>query len=129
MSVGADRDVDAVFSDGLRQKRLLVQIDDATGRAQFFPRPLSLHSEGPTQWIEASGYGKIVALTLNRTSEPAAPFWLAWIRLEEGVRVLARVEAEAEEVGLGQLVSVSWPPGGGGRAPIFKTIKGNGDIR
>jgi uncharacterized OB-fold protein len=127
MSIETDHDIDAVFSDGLRQKRLLLQIDTATHCAQFFPRPLSLHSEGGMRWIEASGSGKIVALTVNRLSEPGAPFLLAWIRLEEGVRILARVEGEPEGLSPGQAVSLSWQPGGDQCAPIFRAIKPNGD--
>jgi uncharacterized OB-fold protein len=127
MSIETDVDIDAVFSDGLRQKRLLLQIDTTTHRAQFFPRPLSLHSEGGMRWIEASGCGKIVALTVNRFSESGAPSLLAWIRLEEGVRILARVEGEPEGLSPGQMVALSWQPVGDERAPVFRAIKVNGD--
>jgi uncharacterized OB-fold protein len=125
---GDDQDVDGIFAVGLREERLLLQMDIATGRVQFFPRPLSLHSEGSMIWIEASGRGKVVAVTLSRISNSGCPLLLAWIRLEEGVRILARVEGE-QNVAPGETVSLTWQSEGDEHVPVFKTIKANGDFQ
>lgn len=129
MSAPGHNDIDAVFNEGLQQRRFLLQVDDATRKAQFFPRPLSLHGENRAHWVEASGQGEIVALTLNRTAHANAPFVLAWIRLEEGVRILARVDGVLEGLAPGQPVALSWRCVGGTYMPIFRTIPAKGDSR
>lgn len=118
-------DVAGPFWEGLAQRRLMLQFDAASGRAQFYPRPQSLYSEAGVQWREASGRGEIMALTLSRVGPPAlasrVPYVLALIRLDEGPRLLARVAAPRERLSIGQAVAVAWEEEGSTSVfPVFR---------
>ena len=121
-------DIGAPFWEGLRQRKLMLQFDRDTGRAQFYPRPLSLYSESGTQWREASGRGTIFALTLSRVGPPAlehlTPYPLALVQLEEGPRMLARVIAPYETLRCGQAVRIAWERMG--EAPQFPVFEPTG---
>lgn len=118
-------DLGAPFWDGLAQRKLMLQFDAASGRAQFYPRPQSLYSEAGVEWREASGRGRILALTLSRVSPPhlakEVPYPLALVQLEEGPRILARIVAPYEVLAIGQAVEIDWAQGGD--APSFPVFK------
>lgn len=125
MSHPQHSDVAGPFWAGLRERRLLLQFDAASGRAQFYPRPQSLYSETGVQWRDASGRGTIVALTQSRVSPPAlahrVPYALALVKLEEGPRMLARVLAPNADLALGQPVHITWEEDGHALAfPAFQ---------
>ncbi|MDP3251338.1 MAG: OB-fold domain-containing protein [Hydrogenophaga sp.] len=118
-------DVAAPFWAGLRERRLLLQFDSTSGRAQFYPRPQSLYSEVGVQWREASGRGTIVALTNSRVAPPAlahrVPYALALVKLAEGPRMLARVLAPYDQLAIGQPVHIAWEEDGHALAfPAFQ---------
>lgn len=121
-------DVSAPFWQGLRERRLMLQFDAASGRAQFYPRPHSLYSEAGVQWREASGLGTIAALTLSRVAPPVlaseVPYVLALVKLAEGPRLLARVLAPYEQLAIGQAVQITWEAGGD--APAFPAFRPTG---
>jgi uncharacterized OB-fold protein len=116
-------DVGAPFWEGIRSRKLMLQFDAAGGRAQFYPRPQSIHSEAGVSWREASGRGTIFALTHSRVGPPAleslVPYALALVQLEEGPRMLARVAAPYDSLALGQRVAIDWEATGDG-FPVFK---------
>jgi len=117
-------DIGRPFREGLAQRRLMLQFDAASGRAQFYPRPQSLYSEAGVQWREASGRGTVEALTLSRVAPPhladAVPYALALVRLEEGPRLMARIAAPFETLAIGQAVAVAWDASGETPAfPVF----------
>ena len=117
-------DLGAPFWAGLAQRKLMLQFDAASGRAQFYPRPQSLYSEAGVEWREASGRGRILALTLSRVSPPhlakEVPYPLALVQLEEGPRILARIVAPYEVLAIGQAVEIDWAQGGEPYFPVFK---------
>jgi|GEM_PF-599926 len=118
-------DVAEPFWTGLRERRLMLQFDAASGRAQFYPRPQSLYSEAGVQWREASGRGTIFALTQSCVGPPAladrVPYALALVKLEEGPRMLARVLAPCAELAIGQPVQITWEEDGEALAfPAFQ---------
>ena len=118
-------DISAPFWHGLTQRKLMLQYDNSTGRAQFYPRPLSLYSEAGVHWREASGRGAIFALTLSRVSPPAleslVPYPLALVQLEEGPRMMARIHAQHDLLRPGQAVHIAWESMEAGAIfPIFK---------
>lgn len=119
-------DIGAPFWAGLKQRKLMIQCDAASGRAQFYPRPQSLYSEAGVQWREATGRGRILALTLSRVAPPALadalPYLLALVQLDEGPRMLARVDAPVETLAIGQAVAIDWdrPSAQAGEFPVFK---------
>lgn len=116
-------DISARFWDAAKAHRLLLQFDRHTGRAQFYPRPQSLYSEHGTEWREASGRGTLVALTLSRVAPPAlahlAPYALGLVQLEEGPRLLARIDAAYEQLRIGQALTLAWDESGPGPLPIY----------
>lgn len=118
-------DVGAPFVEGLRARKFMLQVDKASGQAQFYPRPQSLYSEAGVEWVEASGRGTIFALTLARVAPPQlakqVPYALALVRLQEGPRLLARVNAPYETLRVGDPVTVDWDHPDSVRAfPVFK---------
>lgn len=123
-------DVAEPFWQGVRERRLMLQVDAASGRAQFYPRPLSLYSEAGVQWRQASGRGSILALTQSRVAPPAlaerVPYALALVQLEEGPRMLARVLAPCEQLAIGQAVEITWEEDGQALSfPAFRPVGGS----
>lgn len=119
-------DMSGPFWQAARAHKLLLQFDRKTGRAQFYPRPQSLYSEHGTEWREACGRGKLLALTLSRVAPKAlehlAPYALGLVQLEEGPRLLARIDAPYESLRIGQALTLAWDDrtsGLAGAAPIY----------
>jgi hypothetical protein len=124
-TLSAHTDLGAPFWQGLQERKLMLQFDAASGRAQFYPRPQSLYSEAGVQWREASGRGRIAALTRSRVAPPAladrVPYALALVQLEEGPRMLARIAAPCERLAIGQAVEIAWEEGDTASSfPVFK---------
>jgi len=117
-------DLGAPFIQGLRERRLMLQFDRRTGQAQFYPRPQSLYGEAGVEWRQASGRGTLFALSLSRVAPPhlqhAVPYPLALVRLAEGPRMLARVQAPYEALRIGQAVEVDWDHPDTPSFPVFK---------
>ncbi|VTU32027.1 putative nucleic-acid-binding protein containing a Zn-ribbon [Variovorax sp. PBL-H6] len=118
-------DLGAPFWQGLRERKLMLQFDAVSSRAQFYPRPQSLYSEAGVEWREASGRGTILALTLSRVSPPhlagEVPYPLALVALEEGPRMLARIVAPYENLAIGRAVEIAWDAGGSEPSfPVFR---------
>jgi len=117
-------DVGAPFIQGLRDRRLMLQFDRASGRAQFYPRPQSLYGEAGVEWRPASGRGTLFALTLSGVAPPhlqqAVPYAMALVQLEEGPRLLARVNAPYDSLRIGQAVAVDWDHPDSRSFPVFK---------
>ena len=104
----------APFWEAAAQQKLLLQFDPATGRCQFYPRPLSLFSDsGKLEWKESSGRGTLVAFTVVHSPakgyENEAPYLAGIVRLDEGPRFFARiVNADAASLRAGQRMRVAW---------------------
>ncbi len=117
-------DVGAPFIQGLRDRRLMLQFDRRNGRAQFYPRPQSLYGENGVEWRPASGRGTIFALTLSQVAPPhlqdAVPYAMALVQLEEGPRMLTRVNAPYDGLRIGQPVTVDWDHPDTRSFPVFK---------
>ena len=118
-------DISAPFWEGIRARKLMLQVCNATGRAQFYPRPQSLYGAAGIEWREASGRGTIFALTESHVAPPrlqhAVPYALALVVLAEGPRMLARVDAPFAQLRIGQAVEVDWDhPDTTGAFPVFK---------
>jgi hypothetical protein len=119
-------DVGAPFLQGLRDRRLMLQFDRRSGRAQFYPRPQSLYGEDGVEWRAASGRGTIFALTLSQVAPPqlqnAVPYALALVQLDEGPRMLARVNGQYESLRIGQPVMVDWDHPDTPSFPVFRPV-------
>lgn len=79
--------------DAVAEGKLLIQRDPVNGKAIFYPRArVPGHPEREPEWVEASGQGTLYSFTVvEKTLHPQframAPFTLAIVDLEEGVRM------------------------------------------
>ncbi|MGI4813097.1 MAG: Zn-ribbon domain-containing OB-fold protein [Janthinobacterium lividum] len=122
MQTTAPPDLSAPFWDGVARRQLLLQYDRTSGQAQFYPRPVSLQGNGDVEWRPSSGFGTLLAVTLNRVAPPAfgetAPFLIGLIRLDEGPRMLARLDGSAASLRAGTRVEICWHDAAPPQAPF-----------
>jgi len=87
--------------------RFCIQRCPQCERHVFFPRELCPHcGAGALRWVKASGLGTVYAAsTIHRKSDAGGNYNVALIDLDEGVRMMSRVEGVAPEaVRIGQRV-------------------------
>jgi len=102
------------FWEALRQKRFMTTRCKKCAAVSFPPRMICPACLGDQrEWVELSGRGTIYAFTLNRIVARAfideAPFVTAMVDLEEGPRILTRIEnASYEELSIGQAVKIGF---------------------
>jgi len=101
------------FWEAAKEHRLLIQECKDCGVKIFYPRKFCPECwSSNLGWSEASGKGKVFSYTVTMTGveEKFAddlPFVLAWVDLEEGVRMLTNiVGSEPDEVSIGMDVEV-----------------------
>jgi uncharacterized OB-fold protein len=88
---------------GIDARKLLLQRDPQTGKAQFYPRGHVMGAlNREPEWFEASGLGKLHTYTVvKRSVHPqftaATPFTLAIVELAEGPRMTSWVVDVPEE--------------------------------
>ena len=96
------------FRDFLQQGRFMIQRSRATGAYLFYPRTL-VPGRGDTdlEWVQAGGGGTVYATTVVRQRpEKGGAYNVALIDLDEGARLMSRVEGTApEDVRIGMRVS------------------------
>ncbi|WP_281686387.1 Zn-ribbon domain-containing OB-fold protein [Pseudomonas citronellolis] len=79
----------------LAQGRFMLQRSRATGRYVFYPRNLVPGSgETDLEWVPASGLGTLYAITVNRAR--GGDYNVALVDLDEGVRMMSRIEGHLE---------------------------------
>jgi len=82
----------------LAQGRFMLQRSRASGRCFFYPRVAApVTGDRDLEWVPASGRGTVYATTIVRPKPPQAPYNVVLVDLEEGVRVMSRVEGIAPE--------------------------------
>lgn len=126
------------FWQAARERRLVVQWCTSCEHPVFFPRaacPACLGSE--LEWRPSAGIGTVYAVTVeHRPQNPQmaamAPYAVALVELEEGIRMLTNVVGcEPGSVAVGDAVTVTWEPLSDGRhLPLFTPIgtgAGDGD--
>lgn len=102
------------YWDGIARGELRIQRCDSCSRAVFYPRSLCPHCHtNKLSWITASGKGTIYSYTVAHQAFGAfatdAPYIVAIIELEEGVRMLTRItETPRERVTVGAPVQVTF---------------------
>ncbi|MFV3334686.1 Zn-ribbon domain-containing OB-fold protein [Pseudomonas sp. NY15437] len=82
---------EAQYQRFLQRGRFMLQRSASTGRHVFYPR-VAIPGSGETdlEWVEATGTGRLYAITVNRSRN--ASHNVALIDLDEGVRMMARIE-------------------------------------
>jgi uncharacterized protein len=117
------------FWEATREGRLLVQWCTRCDRGIFYPRAFCPFCEGaggtggPLEWRQASGRATVYAAVVEYRPEAAgatfaegAPFCIALVDLEEGVRMMTNiVGCPPADVHSGMAVVVSWEPLSDGR--------------
>jgi uncharacterized OB-fold protein len=94
------------FQKHLEAGTFKIQRSRLTGRHIFYPRvaePLTGCTD--LEWVEASGRGTVYSTTVVRQKPPTPNYNLALIDLQEGPRLMSRVQGIApEEVKIGMAV-------------------------
>ena len=102
------------FWQAAKERRLVIQYDPDTGAYQFYPRAISMATgKRNLEWREVSGKGSVFSYTVTHVPTPGfedlAPYALATVDLDEGVRMLARLDNVApDDIAIGMRVKVCW---------------------
>lgn len=109
----------------LDQGRFLIQ-QDASSQAIYYPREFSPFDGSQPQWIKPKGTGVVHATTVvRRKAEAGGDYNVALIALDEGVRLMSRVEGIApEQVAIGQRVKARVLVQDGRGLVVFDLVEG-----
>lgn len=111
----------AVFENGLRDGRFMLQRNRSTGEYVFYPRVLAPGSgETDLEWVEAGGLGSIYAITVNRSH--GEKYNIALIDLAEGPRMMSAV-VDCETAPIGAAVRAEIELRGGSPRIVFRLIE------
>lgn len=96
----------ADYQDFLRQGKFMLQRGRSSKRYHFYPRVIEPGTGADDlEWVEASGSGTVYSTTLVRSRPPAEPHNVVLVELDEGPRMMSRVEGlEPGEVVIGMRV-------------------------
>jgi hypothetical protein len=100
--------------------RLVLPKCDDCGRVIWYPRAICPVCHGSRiSWLDAAGTGTVYTFTIVRRTVPpyaaAVPFALAWIELDEGIRMLSNiVDTPLDEIRIGDRVRVVFAPSADG---------------
>lgn len=82
----------------LQAGRFMLMRSRSNGRCFFHPRVAAPGSgETDLEWVPASGRAEVYATTVIRQKPPAQNYNLAIVQLEEGPRMMSRVDGIAPE--------------------------------
>ncbi len=117
MSDSPDTICRAALADG----KLLIQRAEASGECFFPPRLMEpLTGDTGWTWIEASGLGTVYSVTVVGQRPPAEPYNVTLVDLDEGVRLMSRIEAIAPDaIRIGQRVRLRIAREGEDFVPLF----------
>ncbi len=104
----------------------MIQRAVASGRYIFYPRAIEPET-GATglEWVEASGRGVVYSTTVVRKKPPEPSYNIALVDLEEGVRMMSRIDGVApEEVKIGMEVTARIVEEEGDRFVVFTPVSG-----
>lgn len=102
----------------------MIQRSRSSGRYVFFPRVAEPGSgRSDLEWVEASGFGTVYSITVNRTREGS--YNIALIELDEGPRLMSRVEG-VETVPIGTRVKARITEIDGEPAVVFDVVREGG---
>jgi uncharacterized OB-fold protein len=97
---------EAHWRTALAQGRLLLQRSQSSGAYVFPPRVMAPGTGADDLvWVAAAGGGTVYAVTVISPKPPAAPYNVVLVDLDEGPRVMSRVEGvAAQDVTIGMRV-------------------------
>ena len=113
------------FKNYLSEGKFMIQRSKSLNKFFFHPRvAFPGTGERDLEWVEASGIGTVHSTTCNRRlPEKGGDFNLSLITLDEGPRMMARVEGtEPDKVEIGQKVKARISSLNGELAIIFDIL-------
>lgn len=113
---------DQIFREFLEQGKFMLQRSRETGRFIFYPR-VAEPGTGSTdlEWVPASGRGIVYSTTVVRAEPKARDYNVVLVDLDEGPRMMSRVEGVApDEVRIGMAVTARIAEGDGGPIVVFE---------
>ena len=88
----------AIYQQYLDKDELAYQWSPEANRAVFYPRVICPHTGSDRlEWRVSTGFGTVYATTVTHSRE-GAPYNVALIDVDEGFRLMSRVEDIAPEV-------------------------------
>ena len=113
---------EAVYAAHLREGRFMLQRSRNTGRYVFYPRVM-IPSTGETdlEWVEATRFGVIYAITVNRRR--SGSYNVALVELDEGPRMMSRIEG-TESAPIGTRVKARIIEENGEPIVVFDPVEG-----
>ena len=118
---------DQLFQRALAEGEILLPKCDDCGAYHFFPRVLCPHCHGTAiSWKQAGGKGRVHTTTVvRRTPERGGDYNVCVVELDEGVRMMSRVEGIAPgEVVIDMPVTAFVGEAEGVPAVLFKPSEG-----
>ncbi|MEJ8845781.1 Zn-ribbon domain-containing OB-fold protein [Variovorax rhizosphaerae] len=115
--------VQAWHQAALNQGRFLIQRGQ-DGRSIYYPREYSPFDGSVPEWVEPTGLGTVYAVTtVRRRAEAGGDYNVSVIELDEGVRLMSRVEGIAPaDVRIGQRVKARVQVTDGVGLVLFDTV-------
>lgn len=94
MEAGQQAGAEEHYQAALNEGRFLIQHCTACGRHVFYPRSICPHCWSERlDWVEPQGTGTVYsATTVRRKPEAGGSYNVALIDLDEGVRMMSRVD-------------------------------------
>lgn len=84
------------FRAHLAEGRFMIQRSRSTGGYVFYPRVAEPGTGAEDlEWVEASGRGVVYAVTIVSKKDPSQNYNVALVDLEEGPRMMSRIEGAA----------------------------------
>jgi hypothetical protein len=119
--------IQAQHQQALDQGQFLIQRCDGCQRHVYFPRSICPHcGHGSLSLVPPAGTGTVHAVTtIRRKPDAGGDFNLSLIELDEGVRLMSRVEGlPPAEVAVGQRVKARMSQANGHGLVVFDPING-----
>lgn len=114
---------EAHWREALAQGRLLLQ-RAPDGTAVFPPRLAAPGSGEALEWFEPSGRGTVYSFSWISRKPPAQPYHVALVDLDEGVRLMSRIEGTTPEtLRIGMRVEASIEADGDAPLLVFRPLE------
>lgn len=96
-----------------------------SGKALFYPRLVDPDGGGTPEWAVSNGLGAVYSVTVVQPKD-AEPFALALVDLDEGFRMMSRIDTDAPgSIGIGDRVKVAFRSlAQGAILPVFVIVEG-----
>ncbi len=116
------------YFEHLAQGRFMLQRSSGSGRCFFPPRVAEpVTGARDLEWVQASGRGTVHATTVVRARPPKAAYNVVLVDLEEGPRMMSRVEGLAPDaVRIGMAVQARIAVQDGKPLLVFDPAAGTG---